>query len=300
MSLPSKKPVNYLNNKDILKEIHSSKNSYCTFLDPENDHKYDLIVDMPQNTIEESLEFAFKPESIQQAKETRATRLSLEAGVKDSVSPESIPVTDLVFRVMTWDHVPVAPKQPRKTVKKKTAKDIFEFEEPDPDEIFADLEDTTTKAEVDDMVHVKVNFPPFQHFRLDSNNTFKCIGKSHWLGDLETGEFNKDHGTITNKLARMYIMMCEKYAMKFNWRGYTYNDEMRNSAILQLTYVGLRFNEAKSANPFAYYTAAITNSFCRVLNSEKRNQNIRDDILEINGLNPSWSRQASSSTVYEE
>jgi hypothetical protein len=38
------------------------------------------------------------------------------------------------------------------------------------------------------------------------------------------------------------------------------------------------------------------------LNTEKRNQNIRDDILEINGLNPSWSRQGSgsSSTVYEE
>jgi hypothetical protein len=100
----------------------------------------------------------------------------------------------------------------------------------------------------------------------------------------------------------MYIMMCEKYAMKYNWRGYTYNDEMRNSAILQLTYVGLRFNEAKSANPFAYYTAAITNSFCRVLNTEKRNQNIRDDILEINGLNPSWSRQGSGSgsMTYEE
>ena len=150
------------------------------------------------------------------------------------------------------------------------------------------------------MVHVKVNFPPFQHFRVDNTNTYKCIGKSHWKGSVENGEFSKDHGNITNKLARMYIMMCEKYAMKYNWRGYTYNDEMRNSAILQLTYVGLRFNEAKSANPFAYYTAAITNSFCRVLNTEKRNQNIRDDILEINGLNPSWSRQASSSTSYEE
>jgi hypothetical protein len=298
MSLPSRKPVNYLNNKDILKEIHSSKNTYCIYLKPE-DHRYDFIVDMPTETLEKSLDYILKPETIQTAKETRAARLSLEAGEKDSIDPESIPTTDLVFRVMTWDHIPVAPKQPRKIDKKKTAKDFFEFDE-DGEEIFSELEDPTTKAEIDDMVHVKVNFPPFQHYKLTKVNNFKCVGKSHWIGDLKTGEFNKDQGNITDKLARMYIMMCEKYAMKFNWRGYTYNDEMRNSAILQLTYVGLRFNEAKSANPFAYYTAAITNSFCRVLNTEKRNQNIRDDILEMNGLNPSWSRQGTSSIVYEE
>jgi len=297
-----RKPVNYLNNKDILKEIHDSKTTYCYFTKPEY-HRYDFIVDMPQATIEESLEYAFKPETIQEARETCALRMDIEQGLpKGTTDPLSIPVTDLVFRVMTWDHVPVAPKQPRKTVKKKTAKDIFEFEEIDPDEIFADLEDTASKAEVDDMVHVKVNFPPFQHYKIDANNTFYCVGKSHWKGDLATGEFSKDHGQVTNKLARMYIMMCEKYAMKYNWRGYTYRDEMQNSAILQLTYVGLRFNEAKSANPFAYYTAAITNSFCRVLNTEKRSQNIRDDILEMNGLAPSWSRQGSSSgsMSYEE
>lgn len=295
--IPQKKPVNYLNNKDILKEIHTSKNAYCSFLDPTQDHRYDLIIDMPTESIEKSLKQASKRETIQEAREVRAARLSIETGEK--IDPKSIPVTDLVFRVMTWDHVPVAPKAPRKVDKKKTAKDIFDFDE-DGEEIFADLEDTTTKAEIDDMVHVKVNFPPFQHFRMDENKSFQCIGKSHWKGNLETGEFSKDHGQITNKLARMYIMMCEKYAMKFNWRGYTYNDEMRNSAILQLTYVGLRFNEAKSANPFAYYTAAITNSFCRVLNSEKRNQNIRDDILEMNGLNPSWTRQGTSAGSYEE
>lgn len=294
-----RKPINYLNNRDILKEIHTSKNTYCHFTDPEV-HRYDMIVDMPQAPLDESLAYAFRPESIQLAKENRAIRLSQEAGVKDSVKAADILTTDLVFRVMTWTHVPVAPKQPRKTVKKKTAKDIFEFEEADPDEKFADLEDNVTKAEVDDMVHVKVNFPPFQHYKIDPNNTFFCVGKSHWQGDLESGVFNKDHGQATNKLARMYIMMCEKYAMKYNWRGYTYNDEMRNSAILQLTYVGLRFNEAKSANPFAFYTAVITNSFCRVLNTEKRNQNIRDDILEMNNLNPSWSRQSNSTTHYEE
>ena len=288
---PTKKPVNYLNNKDILKEIHASKTTYCCFAKQEY-HQYDLIIDTPTDPLEKSLEQISKPKNIKAAKEVRAARLLLETG--NEVKLKDIPASDLVFRVMTWDHIPVSPKQPRKVVKKKTAKDIIEFDDVDDEvNLFADLEDPTTKDDVDDMVHVKVNFPPFQHYKLDENGSAVCVGKSHWTGGVKTGEFSKDHGKLTDKLARMFIMLCEKYAMKFNWRGYTYNDEMRNSAILQLTYVGLRFNEAKSANTFAYYTAAITNSFCRVLNTEKRNQNIRDDILEMNGLNPSHSRQMS-------
>lgn len=282
----TKKPVNYLNNKDILKEIHESKNSFCYFT-KQDYHRYDFIIDMPHESLEKCFEYANKSEIIQQAKEIRATRLSLETGTK--ISADSISINDLVFRVMTWDHIPLSPKVQKKNVKNKTAIDIMEFEDID-EEIFKDLEDPTTVAEIDDMVHVKVNFPPFQHYKITQENSFMCVGKSHWVGGLKRGHFSKDHGNITDKLARMYIMLCEKYAMKYNWRGYTYNDEMRNSAILQLTYVGLRFNEAKSSNPFAYYTAAITNSFCRVLNTEKRNQNIRDDILEMNGLNPSYSR----------
>lgn len=289
------KKVNYLNNKDLLKEIHTSKTSYCYFVEPEY-HRYDLIIDMPESALNTSLEYASRPEQIRAAKEVRATRLSLETEQK--ISADSIPTTDLIFRVMTWDHVPVAQKQPRKITKKTSAKDIFVFEDEDDSEKFADLEDdASSKSEVCDMVHVKVNFPPFQHFKMDENGTIKCVGKSHWKDGVANGVFCKDQGNITNKLARMYMMLCEKYAMKYNWRGYTYNDEMKSSAILQLTYVGLRFNEAKSANPFAYYTAAVTNSFCRVLNTEKRNQNIRDDILEANGLNPSFTRQMQESKV---
>jgi hypothetical protein len=291
--ITTKKPVNYLNNKDILKEIHSSKNSYCSFTNPEY-HQYDTIIEYGENNnLEESLEFASRQENIQRARETRALRVDIENELsKGTTDPASIAIEDLVFRIMTWDHIPVAPKQPRKVDKKKMAKDLIEIELDDT-ESFEDLEDPSLAKAMGmaDMVHVRVNFPPFQHFKVDKMGTFYCVGKSHWTGDVKTGEFSKDHGQVTNKLARMYMMLCEKYAMRFNWRGYTYNDEMRGAAILQLTYVGLRFNEAKSQNPFAYYTAAINNSFCRVLSSEKRNQNIRDDILEINNLNPSWSRQ---------
>jgi hypothetical protein len=286
-----KKPVNYLNNKDILKEIHTSKNSYCAYANTAY-HQYDLIIDyMDNKSLEENLKYTCTPSTIALAKEARAARLTAESPTKEKVDPDSISMSDIVFRVMTWDHIPIAPKQPRKVAKKRSAKDIFEFDEGDEGaEVLVELDDIIA-GEVDDMVHVRVNFPPFQHYMIDESGIPRCIGKSHWTGDLVNGQFSKDHGQITPKLAKMYLMLCEKYALRFNWRGYTYVDEMKASAVLQLTYVGLRFNEAKSQNPFAYYTAAINNSFCRVLNTEKRNQNIRDDILEINGLNPSWSRQ---------
>ena len=59
--------------------------------------------------------------------------------------------------------------------------------------------------------------------------------------------------------------------------------------------MGLQCDESKRQKPFAYDTAAITNSSTRGLNIEKKNQNIRDDILEQNGLNPSWTRQFNNS-----
>jgi hypothetical protein len=165
--------------------------------------------------------------------------------------------------------------------------------------LFADLEDAAPVKNVDDMVHIRVNFPPFQHFKFNDLGQLVCVGKSHWKGDMSSGEFERDGGQITNTLARMYLKLCEKYGTKWNWRGYSYNDEMKGSAVLQLTYVGLRFNEAKSNNPFAYFTAVLNNSFCRVLNSEKRTQSIRDDLMEVSGLAPSYTRQFASDYARE-
>lgn len=288
MSTSAKKPINYLNNKDIMKEIHKSKNSYCSFSDP-NYHQYDFIIDYEDNSsLEKNLAYTCQDEIINLAKESKANR--------DKIDIESINKTDLIFRVMTWDHIPLAPKPTKQTQKPKSARELFEFNESS-DVDFSDLEDPelTTSMNTENLIHIRVNFPPFQHFKFDQYDNLICIGKSHWSGDLDSGEFSKDHGQITDKLARMYLMLCEKYALRFNWRDYTYREEMQNSAILQLTYVGLRFNEAKSQNPFAYYSEAIKNSFRRVLNTEKKNQNIRDDILEMSGLSPSWTRQFNSS-----
>ena len=128
--------------------------------------------------------------------------------------------------------------------------------------------------------------------KLDKNNKPYEVGKSHHAGH---NQFSLDHGTITPKLANMFIKLCQRYGTRSNWRGYTYNDEMQGQALLQLSQIGLQFDESKSQNPFAYYTATITNSFTRVLNSEKKNQNLRDDLLEQAGAMPSLTRQMKNS-----
>jgi hypothetical protein len=281
---------NYLNNKDILKEIHKSKTTYCSFRSPE-DADYDLILpDLKK----------INKKNIMEARRNRADRLARlahEAATADGtkrkldefeVRLRDVKDVDVVFRVMTWDHIPID------TAKKVSkSKKTLLIEDP-VEEVHSEYDDEA--QETKPTKYVKVNFPPFQHFRVDQDGEPYCVGKSHWKGDIDTGNYSREHGKMTPKLATMFMKLCERYAMRSNWRGYTYNDEMRSQALLQLSQIGLQFDESKSANPFAYYTAAITNSFTRVLNIEKRNQNLRDDILEMNNLTPSYTRQNSNSS----
>ena len=268
--------VNYLNNRDILKEIHLSKNTYCAFADPKTDHQYDIILGSVAK---------INQRTVAEARRNRADRIKRETG--EIIDPKKIANTDLVFRVMTWEHIPMAPKKPPKAAaKRRRVEDILGMED-----IASEEPDDLVEEPAGDPTHVRVNFPPFFHYRINEHKIPYIVGKSHWQGDLDTGSYSREHGTMTKKLAQMFMKLCERYATRSNWRGYTYNEEMRGQALLQLSQIGLQFDESKSQNPFAYYTAAITNSFTRILNIEKKMQNIRDDILEMNGLNPSWTRQ---------
>lgn len=255
--------VKYLNNRDLLAEIHKSKCSFSSFAKPEYS-QHDIILPSLDKV---------NVRTIAEAKRNRAKRLGLEnfnrereLGNKKIKLIECIPnykdikKTDVIIRVMTFEHIPLSPDRKR-----------------------------TTKTTADK--HEKVNFPPFQHWKFNDEDQLECVGKSHWRGTLEKGKFSRDHGRITENLGRMFIKLSERYAQRSNWRGYTYVEEMKGQAILQLSQIGLQFDESKSENPFAYYTAAVTNSFTRILNVEKKSQNIRDDLLEENGLSPSMTRQ---------
>lgn len=227
--------------------------------------------DFPKGT-----ELTFRS-TLRQAKENRASRIRTDGYSEamqsyDSVEYKNKPkqkefavdldeinIEDLVFRVMTYEHVPL------EAGRKKNPKN-----------------------EADEKI--KVNFPPFKNYAYLDGELVE-VARSHWRGDFETGHFDVNRGKITNTLGSMFLKLVERYSHRANWRGYSYVDEMRGQALVQLSQVGLQFNEGKSDNPFAYYTTAVMNSFTRILNLEKQNQTIRDNLLIEHGHLPSYSRQ---------
>ena len=198
--IPVKK-INYLNNKDMLKEIHRSKNSFCEYIAPEYSD-YDVIV--------EDIKDIFLPEIQEKGRIARAARITskafeaakqaqldeLKAGTilaakiekpklaEYKIKPETIPTEDLVYRVLGFDHIPMAPGRKK-----------------------------NPKSEADN--YVKLNFAPFKHYIIEAG-VAKEVGRSH----SKKGKFSYEHGSITNKLAKMFILMVNKYAQRGNWRGY--------------------------------------------------------------------------------
>lgn len=186
-----------------------------------------------------------------------ATRLKRSRTLpKPHPDPETIPVESLVFRVMTDAHIPIIERYKAKK-----------------------------------LVPAKTCFPPFIHVVMTADGPVEVL-RSHWRGGLANGEFSNDHGRTSDRLALAYTLLVERYGRRPNWRNYSYRDEMESFAILQLVEGGLKFNEAKSDNPFAYLTTIVSNAFVRTFNKEKRVQEIRDDLIEEAGMTPSFARQA--------
>src|SRR6056300_1391104 len=148
------KRQNYLNNKELLKEIHKSKMSFCYL----EDKKY-FLIDAIIHDMSDLTDTV-----IAEAKQVRADRLANERHAADlavwEITPgkkakdkprlitykfdgSEIPLEDIVIRYMTFDHVPLEPGRKNKP---KTVADR----------------------------HAKCNFPPFIHLAW-VNDTWKEV-----------------------------------------------------------------------------------------------------------------------------
>lgn len=185
------KRQNYLNNKELLKEIHKSKISYCSFTRPEY-ADYDGIC---QTRDEVDAEFIQKVKHNKAKKETKEWKQELrEEGVKSpdvSVDPEQIETEGLIIRVMEHDHVPRDETRARRARARKPLDE-----------------------------KVKCVFPPFKHYYVHRDGGLEEVGRSHWQGSLSNGYFSQEQGQMTDRLANMCMQLVERYGQRGNWRGY--------------------------------------------------------------------------------
>ena len=260
-----RKRIQYLNNADMLREIHNSKMTFCSKHNASY-FSYDTITDSVAN-ITFSMVEAARHDRLKRLlseqlrivqKQHNCTPKQAAAYIERTdtlITIDDVQAKDVVIRVMTDEHIP-----------------------------FAD-ENETEK--------VKTNFKPFKHVVLRDNGEIEEVVWSHWKGSIELGSFCMTHGRLSNELGKMFTKLAEKIATKGCYRGYSFVDEMCSSACFQLTKNALLFDESRETvqlNPFAYYTTFVNNAFKAVLNEEKKRRNLRDDLLEEYGIFPSTTR----------
>lgn len=95
---------------------------------------------------------------------------------------------------------------------------------------------------------------------------------------------------MTEKLSHMLMTLTTRYAKHPDYaRIFSYEDDMKAFALLTLVKVWKGFNPEKSKNPFAYFTQIIRHAFYQYLNHEKKQREIKDEVLIDIGEKPSFT-----------
>lgn len=110
----------------------------------------------------------------------------------------------------------------------------------------------------------------------------------------------KQLGRITDKLGKMYMLIAERFSRHPSFSRYSFRDDMVAFAVANLCANGLKFDENRFSKPFNYYTTAIYNSFIQFLAEEKKQRNIRDELLLEQGSSASSTYMNNAHDQYVE
>jgi len=113
---------------------------------------------------------------------------------------------------------------------------------------------------------------------------------------------NPDMGgqAITPKLADMFVRLVHHYATRQNWSGYSYLDELKGEALVNLVNKWHKFDCDRFDKPFAYYSILVERSFKGQIQKEKKPQRVRDSIITSRGEMPSFGAQEEYEKEWKE
>lgn len=106
---------------------------------------------------------------------------------------------------------------------------------------------------------------------------------------------NKTLPQVPEYVGEAILKIATHLAMRPNFIGYTYRDEMIGDGIENvLTYIH-NYNPEKYSNPFAYFTQIIYFAFLRRLDKEKKESYIKHKMMENGALLNMLSEQPANS-----
>jgi DNA-directed RNA polymerase specialized sigma subunit len=122
--------------------------------------------------------------------------------------------------------------------------------------------------------------------------------KGHYVTSAELMEAiaadKANNNKLSPRLAKYLSMIAERYSYTHSFRNYSFREDMVAFALVNLVANWHKFNPEKSNNPFSFYTTAVYRSFLQYIADEKKQRDIRDQLLVENGANPSFSFQDRS------
>jgi hypothetical protein len=124
--IPTGRKVKYLNNRDLLAEIHRSKSSFSSYEQPEFMQHDIILTNLDKiniRTVADAKRAKAKRLGLAKFAAARATGDKKVKLIECTADYKTIAKTDVVFRIMTFDHIPLAPGRKKTT---KTTADAHE------------------------------------------------------------------------------------------------------------------------------------------------------------------------------
>ena len=96
-------------------------------------------------------------------------------------------------------------------------------------------------------------------------------------------EKGEDKPRVTNYIGECFLKIATHLSYRPNFINYMYREDMIGDGIENCIQYIHNFDPDKSSNPFAYFTQIVYYAYLRRIAKEKRQQSIREKILERKG-----------------
>lgn len=107
----------------------------------------------------------------------------------------------------------------------------------------------------------------------------------------------KKTGVLSPKLAQYLWLIAERYSFSPSFGRFSFREDMVSFAVVNLVANWHKFDPERSDQPFSFYTTAVYRSFLQFLSDEKKQRDIRDELLVEAGANPSFAFQEKSKSA---